>query len=148
MVSGQRAREVRHAIRTGAHTGLAPGAAQGNVAIIPAAYAADCEAYCRANWRPCPLLAVGQVSARYPDMYGTSIHVVDPAAIGIADLSRTDYGDPVKLRDGEVPVFWACGVTSQPAVAAARLPPVIAHAPVCMLITDRPHAAYARAEAA
>jgi uncharacterized protein YcsI (UPF0317 family) len=97
---------------------------------------------------PADAVLAGQVSARYPDMHGAPIHVVDPAAIGIADLSRTDYGDPVKLRDGEVPVFWACGVTSQAAVEAARLPLVIAHAPGCMLITDRPHAAYARAEAA
>jgi uncharacterized protein YcsI (UPF0317 family) len=256
----QPARHVRQTIRAGAHSGptagLAPGAAQGNVAIIPAAFAADYEAYCRANSRPCPVLAVGrkgdpslptlgdgidirhdlpryrlyrhgvftdevtdiaelwdddmvtfvigcsftfenglleaglslrhhecscnvpmyrtniettkigpfggkmvvsmrpfspadavlagQISARYPDMHGAPVHIGDPAAIGIADLDRVDYGDPVPLRDGEVPVFWACGVTSQAAVEAARLPLVIAHAPGCMLITDRPHAAYAR----
>jgi uncharacterized protein YcsI (UPF0317 family) len=250
---------VREAIRSGALSGptagLAPGAAQGNVAIISAAYAADYEAYCRANPRPCPLLAVGrpgdprlpslgagidirhdlpryriyrhgaldseatdiaglwsddmvtfvigcsftfehalaeaglglrhvelgrnvpmyrtkietarvgpfggpmvvsmrpftpsdavlagQISARYPDMHGGPIHIGDPAAIGIADLDRVDYGDPVPIYEGEIPVFWACGVTSQAAAEAARLPLVIAHAPGCMLITDLPHAAYA-----
>jgi len=60
------------------------------------------------------------------------------AAIGIADLSRPDYGEAVTVRDDEVPVFWACGVTPQAALLAARLPFAITHAPGHMLVTDLP----------
>jgi uncharacterized protein YcsI (UPF0317 family) len=62
--------------------------------------------------------------------------VGDPAALGITDLDRPDYGDPLPVRSGETPVFWACGVTPQAAAEAARLPLLISHAPGCMFVTD------------
>lgn len=83
------------------------------------------------------------ITARYPDMHGAPIHVGDPAALGIADLAAVDYGDAILPEGDEVPVFWACGVTGQAAVEAARLPFFIAHAPGKMLITDRRHVAAA-----
>jgi uncharacterized protein YcsI (UPF0317 family) len=64
------------------------------------------------------------------------VHIGDPAALGIADLGRPHYGDPVDVLPGEVPVFWACGVTPQAALAAARPEFCITHAPGAMLITD------------
>ena len=76
-------------------------------------------------------------------MHGAPVHVGDPAALGIADVMAVDYGDAVPVEPGEVPVFWACGVTSQVAVEAARLPFFLSHAPGKMLITDRRHAAAA-----
>ena len=82
-----------------------------------------------------------EITGRYPDMHGRPVHIGDPAALGIADLSRPDYGDAVAVLPGEVPVFWACGVTSQSALESARLPLFLAHAPGCMLITDLLHAA-------
>ncbi len=82
-----------------------------------------------------------EVTGRFPDMHGRPVHQGDPLALGIADLQRPDYGDAVELRAGEVPVFWACGVTSQAALEAARIPFFIAHAPGCMLITDLQHSA-------
>ena len=81
------------------------------------------------------------ITGRFPDMHGRPVHVGDPAAIGIADLSAPDYGDAVPVLPGEVPVFWACGVTSQAALEAARIPLFLAHAPGCMLITDLQHPA-------
>ena len=60
----------------------------------------------------------------------------DPAKIGIADITRPDYGDSVEIRPGEIPVFWACGVTPQAAVERAKPPIVITHAPGHMFITD------------
>jgi uncharacterized protein YcsI (UPF0317 family) len=81
------------------------------------------------------------ITAGFPDMHGAPIHRGDPAALGIADLMRPDYGDAVAVMPGEVPVFWACGVTSQVAAEAARLPFFIAHAPGKMLITDLRHPA-------
>lgn len=74
-------------------------------------------------------------------MHGAPIHHGNPDALGIADLAAPDYGDPVAIKPGEVPVFWACGVTSQVAAETARLPFFIAHAPGKMLITDWLHQA-------
>ena len=82
--------------------------------------------------------AARAISARYPQAHGAPIAVGDPSAIGIADLGQPDYGDPVDIRPGEVPVFWACGVTPQNVLRAARLPLCITHAPGHMLITDIP----------
>jgi uncharacterized protein YcsI (UPF0317 family) len=79
------------------------------------------------------------ISARFPTMHGAPIHRGDPDAIGLADLSRPDYGEAVPIRADDVPLFWACGVTSQVALQSARLPLFIAHAPGCMLITDLTH---------
>jgi uncharacterized protein YcsI (UPF0317 family) len=246
---------VRHAARSGAHAsptaGAAPGFVQANIAIVPRAQAAAFEEYCRANWAPCPLLAVSHpgdpalpalghdvdirrdlpryrvyrdgalaeertdvaelwrddlvtfaigcsftferallrdgirirhidqrrnvpmyrssietvpsgpfggpmvvsmrpiatadvpraaaITARFPDQHGGPVHAGDPAAIGIADLGRVDYGEAVDVHPGETPVFWACGVTSQAALERARLPFFIAHAPGHMLVTDLRH---------
>ncbi len=247
--------DTRRLIRAGAldgHTsGRAGGHVQGNVAIVPGAWAADFELYCRRNPQACPLLAVSlpgdphlpalgadldirtdlpryrvyrdgalarertsimdlwrddfvtfvigcsftferaliaggiplrhvaegrnvamyrtsvptvpagpfggplvvsmrpvraedaaraaEITGRFPDMHGRPVHTGDPAALGIADLSAPDYGDPVAVLPGEVPVFWACGVTSQAALEGARLPLFLAHAPGCMLVTDLLH---------
>ncbi len=77
-----------------------------------------------------------RVTGRFPRVHGGPVHVGDPGAIGIADIAQPDYGEAVTIRPGEVPVFWACGVTPQAAVMRARLPFVITHAPGHMLITD------------
>ena len=243
---------VRHEIRAGrlhGHTaGRAPGIVQGNVAILPARYAADFRRYCEKNPKPCPLLAMSEpgnsdlpelgdgidirtdvpayrvfrdgvlveevpdirpiwrddlvtfvlgcsfsfeeallqaglplrhveqnttvpmyrstivtkpagafggpmvvsmrpfrpddverareITARYPRVHGAPVHLGDPMAIGIADLSRPDYGDPAVLHDDEVPVFWACGVTPQVAIERAKPDLFISHAPGAMLVTD------------
>ena len=85
-----------------------------------------------------------EITARFPDVHGAPIHIGDPGAIGIADLSRPDFGDPTPVEDGEVPVFWACGVTPQLALMRARLPFAITHAPGAMLVTDRLDREYER----
>jgi uncharacterized protein YcsI (UPF0317 family) len=77
-----------------------------------------------------------QITSRYPAVHGAPVHLGDPAQIGIADLSKPDYGDAVDVLPGEVPVFWACGVTPQAALVQAKLPLVITHAPGAMLVTD------------
>jgi uncharacterized protein YcsI (UPF0317 family) len=77
-----------------------------------------------------------QVTSRFPSVHGAPVHIGDPALIGIADVNRPDYGDPVEIREGEMPVFWACGVTPQSVVAAVRPEFCITHAPGHMLVTD------------
>jgi uncharacterized protein YcsI (UPF0317 family) len=66
------------------------------------------------------------------------VHWGDPEEIGIADVTRPDWGDPAPVGPGEVPMFWACGVTPQVAIEAAKLPLCITHKPGSMLITDVP----------
>ncbi|GMA87161.1 hypothetical protein GCM10025868_24110 [Angustibacter aerolatus] len=70
------------------------------------------------------------------------MHVGSPESLGIADLSRPDFGDAVESQPGDVPVFWACGVTPQAALMASRPPFAITHAPGYMLVTDVPDATY------
>jgi len=77
-----------------------------------------------------------QICTRFPAVHGAPIHLGDPGQIGIADLGRPDYGDPVELKANELPVFWACGVTPQVALEAAAVPFAITHSPGCMLVTD------------
>ena len=77
-----------------------------------------------------------EISRRFPLAHGAPVHVGDPKAIGITDLSSPDWGDPAPVGANEVPVFWACGVTPQVAIKAAQLPICITHKPGCMLITD------------
>jgi uncharacterized protein YcsI (UPF0317 family) len=97
------------------------------------------------SMRPIPVDRVpvaAAVTARYPAVHGAPVHVGSPAALGIADVSKPDFGDPVDFQDGDVPVFWACGVTPQVALASARPPFAITHAPGHMFITDARDEAY------
>lgn len=97
------------------------------------------------SMRPVPAAQVStavRVTSRYPAVHGAPVHVGDPEALGIRDLASPDFGDAVEVRDGEVPVFWACGVTPQAAVMASRPPFAIGHAPGMMAITDARDSAY------
>lgn len=84
-----------------------------------------------------------QVTSRFPATHGAPIHIGDPRAIGIKDISRPDFGDPVEIRSGEEPVFWACGVTPQAVALNSKPPLMITHAPGHMFITDQRDADYA-----
>lgn len=86
---------------------------------------------------------VRAISARFPHAHGAPFHVGDPAQIGIPDLTCPDWGDPAPVPPDHVPVFWACGVTSQAAIAAVRPPFCVTHKPGHMLITDIPDQAEA-----
>ncbi|MDA0369571.1 MAG: putative hydro-lyase [Proteobacteria bacterium] len=78
----------------------------------------------------------GAITTRFTHAHGAPLHTGDPAALGIADVERPDWGEPPTIQAGEVPMFWACGVTSHLALLNARLPLAITHAPGAMLITD------------
>lgn len=86
---------------------------------------------------PLQAIQATTITARFPGVHGAPVHMGDPAAIGIRDLNRPDYGDGVEIRPGEIPVFWACGVTPQAALLAAKPPIAITHAPGCMFVSDR-----------
>jgi uncharacterized protein YcsI (UPF0317 family) len=93
------------------------------------------------SMRPIPGAEVAkavQISTRFPAVHGAPVQVGAPEAIGIADLGSPDWGDPVPIHAGEVPVFWACGVTPQAVAMAAKPPLMITHAPGHMFVTDIP----------
>ena len=78
-----------------------------------------------------------EITARYPAVHGSPVHIGKPGMIGIGDIAKPWVGDFVGVRDDELPLFWACGVTPQSAVAQAKPPLCITHAPGHMLVTDR-----------
>ncbi len=91
------------------------------------------------SMRPIPsrqVVRAVEVTARYPQVHGAPVHIGDPAAIGIEDLARPDFGDAVTVRAGEIPLFWACGVTPQVAARKARPELMITHSPGHMFLTD------------
>jgi uncharacterized protein YcsI (UPF0317 family) len=93
-----------------------------------------------ASMRPIPANQVAEavrITERFPAVHGAPVHAGDPAALGIRDLGAPDFGDPVTVREGEVPVFWACGVTLLEVARRAGLALMITHEPGHMLITDR-----------
>ncbi|MFC7640227.1 putative hydro-lyase [Streptosporangium lutulentum] len=91
------------------------------------------------SMRPVPASLVAtavRVTSRYPMVHGAPVHVGEPREIGVSDLTMPDFGDPVEVRPGEIPLFWACGVTPQAAVLASGVEFAIGHAPGHMAITD------------
>src|SRR5436305_1439370 len=111
MLPSLKARLACRAGMASSTAGIANGYVQGNLAILPEKLAASFHRFCQLNPKPCPV-------------------------IGINDISKPDYGDPVPVEADEIPVFWACGVTPQSVIAAAKLPFAITHAPGLMLVTD------------
>jgi len=92
------------------------------------------------SMRPIPeekLTEAIQVTSRFPAVHGAPIHIGSPEKIGITDLDKPDFGDPVTINDGEIPVFWACGVTPQLVIMKLKPEFVITHAPGHMFITDK-----------
>ncbi len=90
------------------------------------------------SMRPIPhqqVVRATQVTSRFPSVHGAPVHIGDPAQIGIQDLARPDFGDPVTIHPGEVPVFWACGVTPQAVAMRTKPELMITHAPGYMFVT-------------
>ncbi|HZP77284.1 MAG TPA: putative hydro-lyase [Pseudolabrys sp.] len=86
--------------------------------------------------KPADAIRAIQITTRLPAVHGAPVHIGFPEAIGIKDIAKPDYGDAVPVEADELPVFWACGVTPQAAIAAAKPPFAITHSPGRMLVTD------------
>jgi uncharacterized protein YcsI (UPF0317 family) len=87
-------------------------------------------------FRPAECIRAIQITSRFPSVHGAPVHIGLPETIGIKDINKPDYGDPVPISADEMPLFWACGVTPQAVIAEAKPEFCITHAPGCMLITD------------
>jgi uncharacterized protein YcsI (UPF0317 family) len=91
------------------------------------------------SMRPIPEEAVEAafaVSERYPQLHGAPLHSGDPAAIGVDLAEPLETLGELDVAPGEVPVFWACGVTTQAAIAHARPPVAYTHVSSRMLVCD------------
>lgn len=86
--------------------------------------------------KPADAIRAVQITSRFPAVHGAPVHLGLPEAIGIQDIGKPDYGDPIEVKPDELPVFWACGVTPQSVIAAAKPAFAITHAPGAMLVTD------------
>ena len=98
------------------------------------------------SMRPIPAALLARAvtaSARFPGAHGAPIHIGDPASIGIGDLEQPDWGDAQEFEPGDIPVFWACGVTPQAVALSSKPPFMITHSPGHMFLTDTPNAALA-----
>ena len=87
-------------------------------------------------YKPSDVVRAVEITSQYPRVHGSPIHIGLPHLLGIDDLSEPDYGDRVPVEESELPVFWACGVTPQAVVMAAKPPLAITHSPGCMFLTD------------
>jgi uncharacterized protein YcsI (UPF0317 family) len=87
-------------------------------------------------FKPADAIRAIEITARYPRVHGSPVHLGFPEKIGINDLDRPWVGDPTEVRDDELPLFWACGVTPQSVVLDAKPTLCITHSPGHMLVTD------------
>ena len=91
------------------------------------------------SMRPLPpdkVVRAIQITTRFSAVHGAPVHIGDPSEIGIGDLGKPDFGDPLRIAPGEVPVFWACGVTPQTALVKSKPDMIITHSPGHMFITN------------
>lgn len=110
---------------------------QTNVPCVPAGRFSGPLVVSMRPYSPADAIRATLVSASFTGSHGPPVHLGFPEAIGIRDLQRPDFGDPVPVHEGELPVFWACGVTPQAALMAAKPPLAITHSPGKMFVTDR-----------
>ena len=107
-----------------------------NIACRPAGFFHGSTVVSMRPMRPDLAIRAVQVTSRFPGVHGAPLHIGDPAVIGIADVDKPDFGDSVTIHPGEVPVFWACGVTPQAVAMAVKPELMITHSPGHMFIGD------------
>jgi uncharacterized protein YcsI (UPF0317 family) len=107
-----------------------------NIATEPAGMFSGPMVVTMRPFAPDDAVRAAEITSHYPMGHGAPVHKGDPAAIGITDLGAPDYGEPVTIRAGHVPLFWACGVTPQEAILKSRPAFAISHAPGHMFVSD------------
>jgi len=96
-------------------------------------------------FKPADAIRAIEITSRYPRVHGAPVHIGRPELIGIEDLGRPWAGDPTEVREDELPLFWACGITPQSVVLDTRPSLCITHVPGHMLVTDLENASLAQA---
>ncbi|MDA1325163.1 MAG: putative hydro-lyase [Proteobacteria bacterium] len=118
-----------------AETGFVP-MYRTNLQCVPAGRFAGPMVVSMRPFTPDEALRAADITRHYPMAHGAPIHKGDPEKLGITDIEKPDFGRAVTCRPDQVPVFWACGVTPQEALVAARPPLAITHAPGHMFVAD------------
>lgn len=77
------------------------------------------------------------ITSHFPKTHGMPVHVGYPEMIGINDIKKPDYGDYIEIKDDEIPLFWACGVTPQNVLKRIKIPFAITHSPGHMFVSDK-----------
>ncbi|MFG1270724.1 putative hydro-lyase [Xanthobacter versatilis] len=115
---------------------MGPPAYRTNIPTVPAGPFSGPMVVSMRPLKPADVIKAVQITSHFPKVHGAPIHIGFPEDIGITDIGRPDYGQPVEIRPGELPVFWACGVTPQSVIQAIRPDFAITHMAACMLLTD------------
>jgi len=94
-------------------------------------------------FRPSDAIRAIQITSRFPNVHGAPVHIGNPGMIGVDLNNRYQNVGDSTVADGEIPLFWACGLTPQFAVMSAKPSLCITHAPSSMLVTDLRNASLA-----
>ena len=108
---------------------------------IPAADSGQFAGNITVSMRPMTIqqaIKATEITSRFKNVHGTPMHIGTPSEIGISNINKPDFGEPVEIKNNEVPVFWGCGVTPQSVALDAKPEIMITHAPGHMFITDIP----------
>src|SRR5215468_6608458 len=54
-------------------------------------------------FKPKDAIRAVQITSRFPSVHGAPVHLGLPEQIGIVDIARPDYGDPVPVASDELP---------------------------------------------
>jgi uncharacterized protein YcsI (UPF0317 family) len=115
------------------------GACGAYVTTVPCAEAGSFHGPLVVSMRPIQASQVERAAAVTSDLplaHGAPWSIGDADALGIRDLAAPEFGVAEDVAADEVPVFWACGVTSQTAIAASMPDFAITHTSGYMFITD------------
>ncbi len=107
-----------------------------NIACAPAGRFSGPTVVSMRPFRPADAIRAVQITTRFPAVHGAPVHLGLPEQIGIKDIDKPDWGDAMPIGKDELPVFWACGVTPQAVIMAAKPSFAITHAPGRMIVTD------------
>jgi uncharacterized protein YcsI (UPF0317 family) len=120
--------------------GLGPARYTSSIETVPAGKFSGRMVVTMRPFKPADAIRAIQVTSRFPAVHGAPVHIGLPHLIGIDDLQEQNEGSWSDYPDDEIPVFWACGVTPQVALLAAKPALCITHVPAHMLVTDRRNA--------
>ena len=79
---------------------------------------------------------LSEITARFPRMHGEPLQIGNPEKIGISDIMAPAIGEAIYITEGEIPVFWASGISVQAAIAFSKIPFAITQAASNMFVTD------------
>ena len=93
------------------------------------------------SMKPIPALKVAtevEITSQYTHAHGGPVSIGRGDILGIEDVDKPDWGEPIEVGPDDIPVFHACGVTPQAVLIDSKVPFAITHAAGHMFVTDLP----------